>query len=127
CDVKVFGDSRCKFDVAAATRTATVIEVTNRKHFTVALDAGPEPLTSNYYDGARLVFTSGANETFIRETRFVMLDETAENGTVILWEEAPADIEVGDTISLPPGCNRLYTTCRDVHQNLVNFRGHGIF
>ena len=125
CNVREFGDSRCGFDVGAVTRTATVTSVTDRKHFEATLDAGPAPVNSTYYDGGRLAFTSGDNDGFVREVRSAVV--AGSDLTVELWDEAPADIAVSDTISLPPGCDRRYETCRDVHVNLENFRGHGVF
>lgn len=125
CNVRLFGDSRCKFDVAAVTRTGTVTAVTNRRSFVATLNSAPAPPTETYYAGGRLLFTSGDNSGFVREVRSVSL--ASLSATVTLWEEAPADIEVGDTISLPPGCDRLLSTCRDVHDNLLNFRGYGVF
>lgn len=125
CNVKRFGDTRCKFDVGAVTRTGTVTSVTDRRTFVVTLDAGPAPVGDTYYNGGVLQFTSGANEDFERETRTVELD--GDTATIALWDEAPADIEVGDTISLEPGCDRRFETCRDVHANQVNFRGYGLF
>lgn len=125
CNVRKFGDSRCRFDVASVTRTATVTAVTDRKNFTATLDAGPDPVNATYYDGAELLFTSGANEDFVREVKTAVV--AGSDVTIALWDEVPADIEIGDTFELPPGCDRRYETCRDVHDNLVNFRGYGIF
>src|SRR5690606_37353689 len=60
CDVKLFGDSRCKFDVAAVTRTGEVSAVTNRNRFDVTLNPGAVPPSPVYFVGSRLVFTSDA-------------------------------------------------------------------
>lgn len=127
CNVSQFGDDRCKFDVEAATRTGTVTAVTDRKNFTVDLDEGADPVGEPdlYYAGGKLVFTSGANETFAREARSVVF-ASPDVVTVVLWDEAAADIAPGDTITLAPGCDRRYETCRDVHDNLLNFRGFGV-
>lgn len=125
CDA-TFGDARCKFDVASKTRTGTVTAIVGgRKHFTGALDPGPEPLTTTYYNYGNLKFTSGANDTFFREVKKCVVTGSAVD--IELWEEAPADIEVGDTFNLPPGCDKRYTTCRDVHGNLLNMRAPGVF
>lgn len=127
CDVKLFGDARCKFDVAAHTRTGTVTNVTNRKRFDVALDPGDEPGSPVYFVGGRLVFTSGDLNNVVREVRGCIVNEDNDAAEILLWDEAPADIEIGTTISLPPGCDRTADTCRLVHENFVNFRGHGLF
>ena len=125
CWVKLLGDSFCKLDLGPLTRTGTVTAVTSRKAFSVALDAGFAGPTATYYDGGRLAFTSGDNAGFVREVHAGTI--AGDNVDVVLWEEAPADIAIGDTISLPPGCDRRYETCRDVHNNLVNFRGWGLY
>jgi uncharacterized phage protein (TIGR02218 family) len=125
CNVKLFGDARCKFDVAAVTRTGTVATVANRRSFTVTLDAGPAPLNATYYNGGRLVFTSGPNLNAVREIKTATL--VSSTLTVELWDEAPDDIAIGNTVSVPPGCDRRLETCRDVHDNIVNFRGYGCF
>lgn len=125
CNVVEFGDARCGFNVAAVTRTAIVTAVTSRRRFDIEITAGDPPITPVYFDGAKLTFTSGANNTFFREVKRAAVDGTTLSITT--WEEFPEDPVIGDTLSLPPACNRLLSTCRDVHDNIVNFRGYGVF
>lgn len=133
CDVKIFGDARCKFDVSAMTRTGTVTRITplynGRLGFRALLDPGPAPRSPMYYVGGRVLFTSGALDGVIREVRDVIFDDdtSADDVTIVFWDETPYDIEVGMTFELPPGCDRTYDTCKLIHENLVNFRGHGIY
>lgn len=127
CDVKVFGDERCKFDVASVTRTGTVSGVTNRKRFDVTLDPGDTPKSPVYFVGGRLQFTSGVLDGVVREVRACVVNETNDGAEISLWDEAPADIEVGTTFKLPPGCDRTADTCRLIHENIVNFRGWGLY
>lgn len=125
CNVVEFGDSRCGFNLAAATRTAVVTAVTSRRRFDMEIIAGDPPPNDIYFDGAKLTFTSGENEDFFREIkRAVLVGDTL---TVTTWEEFPEEPSIGDTLALPPACNRLLSTCRDVHDNIVNFRGYGVF
>lgn len=129
CDVKLFGDSRCGFDVAGATRTGTILSVTSRKRFTVALSTSPtltEPALA-YYVGGRLLFVDGNNQGVYREIRAHSEPGSPQQIDILLWDEAPDVISAspGDTVSIEPGCDRLYATCKHVHNNLVNFRGHG--
>lgn len=125
CNVVEFGDSRCGFNVAAATRTAVVTAVTSRRRFDIEITAGDPPPTATYFDGAKMTFTSGANNTFFREVkRAVLVGSTL---TITTWEEFPEEPVIGDTLALPPACDRLISTCRDVHNNIVNFRGYGAF
>lgn len=119
CNVVALGDSRCKFNVAAATKTGTVSTVATRKSFTVALAAGPAVLWS--YTGGLITFTSGLNAGFSREVKLY----TA--GAVELWDTMPKTIAPADAFTLTPGCDRLAATCKDTFSNLVNFRGYGRF
>lgn len=125
CNVVEFGDSRCGFDLVAATRTAIVTAVTSRRRFDVEITAGAAPPTATYFDGAKLTFTSGENSDFFREVKRATL--AGATLSITTWEEFPEEPTVGDTLNLPPACNRLISTCRDVHNNVINFRGYGVF
>jgi uncharacterized phage protein (TIGR02218 family) len=130
CDVKRFGDERCQFDVLAKRRTGTVSAVANRKTFTVDLDAGPAPVIASYYLGGILRWTAGDNAGFFRSIRLhsePTLDGDPQSLEVTLQDEAPADVEIGDTVTVDPGCDLLPITCKLVHENFINFRGVGIF
>lgn len=125
CNVVEFGDTRCGFDLVAATRTAVVTAVTSRRRFDIEITAGDPPPTATYFDGAKLTFTSGDNTDFFREVkRATVVGDTL---SITTWEEFPEDPAIGDTLALPPACNRLLSTCRDVHENVINFRGYGVF
>jgi uncharacterized phage protein (TIGR02218 family) len=125
CNVVEFGDSRCGFNVAAVTRTAVVTAVYSRRRFDIEITAGDAAPNATYFDGAKLTFTSGDNNQFFREVKRVTT--VGDTLTVTTWEEFPDEPEVGDTLTLPPACNRLLSTCRDVHNNIINFRGYGVF
>jgi uncharacterized phage protein (TIGR02218 family) len=125
CNVVEFGDVRCGFNVAAATRTAVVTAVVGRRSFEVQITAGDPAPIPTYFNGAKITFTSGANNSFFREVQRAEIDGSTV--AIRTWEEFPADPVVGDTLSLPPACNRLATTCFLVHNNFINFRGYGLF
>lgn len=125
CNVVQLGDARCRFNVAAATRTATVTAATSRKAFTATLSPATAPPTATYFYGGQVTFTAGANAGFSREVKRAIV--TGASVAVELWEELPADVSPTDAASLTPGCDRLLATCRDVFANLDNFRGHGVF
>lgn len=126
CDVKRFGDLRCGFNVAGVTRTGTVDTVTDRRRFAATLDAGPAPADDAYYGGGNVTFTSGDNAGFEREVRAHTPVDGLEAIEILLHDEEPADVSPGDTFSLEPGCDRLWSTCRHTYDNIVNFRGFGI-
>jgi uncharacterized phage protein (TIGR02218 family) len=125
CDVAEFGDSRCKFNVAAATVSGTVTAVTSRRRFDTSLALGsPEPV-SPYFRLGKLTWLTGENAGF---TGQVKLDNEGDVlGNLSMWEDFPLDVEVGDTFTLTPGCDRRVETCRDVHNNIVNMRAPAIF
>lgn len=120
CNVVRLGDARCKFDVATATFTGTVTAVTDRKSFTVSI-AGSPTFT---FAGGVITFTDGLNGGFFREVKG---DPLLNSGVVTLWEDMPADVQIGDAFSIEAGCDRTKPTCRDTFANVLNFRGYGVF
>lgn len=122
CNVVRFGDSRCQYDVDSIRIEAPVTSVTSNKQFAIAEPGSPPP--AGYPLGGEVTFLSGDNTGFIREVKTT----TVAGGslTVELYEEFPADVEVGDQLQLTPGCDRRWSTCR-LYNNLVNFRGWGVY
>lgn len=120
CNAVEFGDTRCKFDVAAHTQTGHVTAVTNRLQFTVTV---PSPGPGFSFVGGKLTFTSGKNENFFRE---VKVDPLQNGDVIVFWEQFPEDIHDGDTFALSIGCDRQYLTCK-AYGNLPNFRGFGVY
>lgn len=54
--------------------------------------------------------------------RFIMDDRLSQN-LVYLLSPFPSSFEMGDTVTIVPGCDRKYATCRDKFSNTVNFGG----
>ncbi len=125
CDVAEFGDGRCKLDVPALTVDGTVDSVTSRKRFSTTLTLDSSAPDPGYFTLGKLTMTSGDNQTYVRQVKNDSVDGVL--GEIELWEPFPVDLEPGDTFTLSPGCDRRYETCRDVHNNLINFRGPGYF
>jgi uncharacterized phage protein (TIGR02218 family) len=122
CNVVRFGDARCQYDVDSIRIEAPVTVVTSNKQFAIA-----EPVTTppaGYPLGGEVTFLTGDNEGFVREVKSTTV--AAGVLTVELYEEFPADVDVGDQLQLTPGCDRRWSTCRAYH-NLVNFRGWGVY
>ena len=122
------GDTRCGVSLTPYTVACTVTAVTSRRRFDVTMgDSSPisSPLpAATYYNGGRVLFTSGNNNGYSMEVK-----RDAAGGTVgelELYMEMPADVEVGDTLELRPGCDKSLATCRDTFNNVVNFRGWGV-
>jgi uncharacterized phage protein (TIGR02218 family) len=124
CNVIRFGDARCKFDVSTTLITGSVTGVTSRRIFAVNMAEGsPSPQWS--YSGGLLTWLTGNNATFQRE---VKLEPQAQiDGFLELWDQTPEDIQVGDTYQITAGCDRTAATCQNVFNNLVNFRGYGVY
>ena len=118
CDAEL-GDERCNVDLAAITEIGTVTAVTGNRQFAASITGSADP---GDFNGGLLTFTSGENEGFSMEVKTDAYGSPAE---VLLYLAMPRDIEVGDTFTIRPGCDKSAATCKGRFANLVNFRGHG--
>lgn len=124
CDVKRFGDARCKKNVDALTVDGTVTTVTSNRLFTVTPDT-PSPGTSDYFSLGEVAWLTGENAGYDRQQ--IKRDTQALPVEVIeLWESMPNAVQIGDRVRLRPGCNRTFEACK-FWANVVNFRGHGLW
>lgn len=121
CDAQ-FGDARCKFAVPQVTGTVTV-STGDRQQFEVALDL-PSPPGTQFYVAGKLQFTSGANTGLVR---VVKLDPLKNGGIIEFWEPFPNAVADDDAFVLSGGCDLTRPTCRDIWDNMPNFRGRGLF
>ena len=122
CNVRRFGDSRCGFDVASVTITATVQSINSRRDFFVT---GITSQPVGYFNGGKIVGASGENSGLTRQVRTDAFE--GSQGRLMLFEAFPLEVQVGDTFTLAPGCPRTREACRDTFANLANFRGYGVF
>jgi uncharacterized phage protein (TIGR02218 family) len=122
CNVVRFGDSRCQYDVESIRIESPITSVVSNKQFSIA-EPGAEP-PAGYPNGGEVLFLTGDNTGFTREVKTTTV--AAGELTVELYEELPADVEIGDQLQLTPGCDRRWSTCR-AYTNLVNFRGWGVY
>jgi uncharacterized phage protein (TIGR02218 family) len=125
CDVAEFGDSRCKKDVAAITVPGTVTSVTSRRRFNTSLTLGMPAPVSPYFRLGKLTWLTGNNTGFTGQVKLDNVDTVL--GNLEMWENFPLTVQIGDTFTLTPGCDRRYETCKDVHNNLINMRAPGLF
>jgi uncharacterized phage protein (TIGR02218 family) len=117
CDVKRLGDTRCGKSLTSFTHNGTVTVVTSaRTTFTCGAPISSQAV--GYFRRGTVLFTSGANDGL----EFNVY-ENASAGVLILDNDAPYDIAVGDTVTAIAGCDRMLATCRDTFDNVVNFRG----
>jgi uncharacterized phage protein (TIGR02218 family) len=123
CNVVTFGDARCGIDVEGLKLSLAVSTSPDRKHLTAPLVGTLLPEFTVV--GGLVRFTGGDNDGYAREVKRISL--AGSTLTVETYDELSADAAPGDTFDLLPGCDRRYTTCRDIYQNLDNFRGWGVF
>lgn len=74
-----------------------------------------------HFDGGAVEFTSGSNNKLKRDVKTYILSTT----TIELYEPLPNDIAGSVTYSMTRGCDKLFTTCRDVFNNVVPATGKG--
>ena len=108
-----FGDARCKLNLASFTVTGTVTGVTNRQTFT---DSGRAEAVG-FFDLGLLTFTSGANAGLSQEVK------TFASGAITCELSFPYAIAIGNTYSMRQGCDKIFATCKNRYNNIVNFRG----
>lgn len=121
CDAN-FGDARCGFDATSLSKNATVSTVLSRRMFkstTTALSSVSNRV--NYFTAGTLTWTSGSNIGRFIEVKFHTI--TSGEHYFDLWEAMPYDIQVGDTFTVKPGCDKSIETCKSRFDNVVNFRG----
>ena len=116
----VLGDSRCRFETATAGyRIEAVIEASpGRGEFVLAPS---ETFAAGWFDGGRVTVLDGGAAGLSAMVRADLLDGARHR--ILLWEEIPAPIAVGDRLRLEAGCDRRAATCRDKFAILLNFRG----
>lgn len=111
------GDSRCQKNLTAFTFNATVSAVTSRSRFNLTITA--PGATDGWFANGALKFTSGANDGFAFDIRAW----TQSGARVDLWLPTIADVQVGDTLQIVAGCDKLPATCRDKFSNIIHFQG----
>ncbi|HEQ98803.1 MAG TPA: DUF2163 domain-containing protein [candidate division Zixibacteria bacterium] len=117
------GDSQCGVDLADSAMTfwadGSVTSAADRRTFT---DTSRVEVTDVFRFG-KLTFkddsTGGANAGYSMEVK--KYDPVTQ--TFTLFEKMPNDISVGDEYEVTYGCDKSRDTCRDVFDNVENFRG----
>jgi len=115
CDAEL-GDARCR--VVVSPRAATVVEALDRRRFRLA---GVDDVAAGSFDRGLARFVSGACAGRGGEIRAHGVD--ADGVAIDLWLALSEDVAPGDRLTLAPGCDKRFETCRDRFGNAVNFRG----
>jgi len=116
CDAEL-GDSRCKVDMTTYTHTRAVTQVFSRRLFQIST-----PLITMFGNvaGGKVTFNSGLNMGYSQEIK------SYSSLQIETYLPMPADIQVGDDITIAQGCDKAWMTCVNAYNNILNFRGHGV-
>ena len=119
CDADI-GDTRCGIDLTDARfrGSGTVSALINPRRFNVE---GFSAFEGQWFQRGELVFDSGLNVGGLFEIRQHQL--IVDTTVVELWREPARDVEIGDTITMTAGCDKVLATCRDKFSNVANYRG----
>jgi uncharacterized phage protein (TIGR02218 family) len=107
------GDAKCTINIAALAVSGTVTSAASRTSFGTALGQA-----ADYFGGGVLTWVTGLNAGAKMEVN------TFAAGAFVLSVSMPANIQVGDTFSVTPGCRKRRTEdCVGRYANVVHFRG----
>jgi hypothetical protein len=109
CSVKYFGDDICKASV-----TTSDVQITDISDDLITVS--PAPTGVNFLYNKGYISFNGINIKILHW----------ESGDVIQTKLPVPGDWLGQTITVNSGCDRSLTTCRDIHNNEINFYGLGI-
>jgi uncharacterized phage protein (TIGR02218 family) len=113
---RVFGDSGCTVDVDALAVAATVTSVTDASNFVISATSEAD----DYFGLGKLQFTDGENANL----RPAVVKEHTTGGNITLFDPLPYTPEVGDALSVKPGCRKRHIEdCKNKYNNVRNFLG----
>lgn len=119
CDAEL-GDARCGVDMTlpGRRRSGTVVAPSAGRLLTVA---GLDAAAPGSLERGRLAVLSGS----LAGTAFEVKSHRVAAGAVELelWQTPSADLAPGTAFTVEVGCDKLFSTCRDVFANAANFRG----
>jgi uncharacterized phage protein (TIGR02218 family) len=117
CRVEL-GSTACGVDLSTFEVSGTVSAVTNRRKFedTSLTDA------DGYFDEGKIRWLTGNNAGREMEVRAYLLTDPT-NPSVTLLDRMAEDIQVSDTYTMTPGCNKSIATCQGTYTNIANHRG----
>lgn len=107
-------DAECGLTRAAFTTNAAVTTIASlgRTQFGTTLGQA-----AGFFNLGTLTFTSGACSGMARTVKVY------GTGGITLLQPLPAQIAIGDTFSIVPGCDGLQATCSGKFNNLARFKG----
>lgn len=122
CDAEL-GDNRCKVDLEALRVENEVAAPLSQREFVTYTLPGTFSI-DQYFQFGELQFTSGANAGLRMEIK------SQVQNVVMLQLSMPYPIQVGDTFTIVPGCNKIHAVengqvtgdCFNKFDNVINFR-----
>jgi uncharacterized phage protein (TIGR02218 family) len=114
------GDSRCTIDLTnpAYLGAGAITVLTGTSSF---FASGLDAFADGWFSAGRLTFTGGANAGLAIEVKNHRV--VADGVAFDLWQAMPEPLAAGDAFSVTAGCDKLFATCRDRFNNVLNFRG----
>ena len=109
----VFGDGRCKANLASYTVGGTVNTVSSRQ----ILISNSMTQAAGYFSGGEIQWITGANA----RRRMEIKEFANKQFTLVL--PMPNNVAVGDTFNAIAGCDKTIASCIAKFNNAVNFRG----
>jgi len=113
------GSTGCTVNLAGITITGIVTSISTtqvRKRFIASALIGH---ATNQFAAGLLTWTSGNNNGLLGEVKSF----NGTTGEFVFQLSAPFNIQVSDTFTVYPGCDKQATTCLTKFSNLVNFGG----
>ncbi|WP_420392571.1 DUF2163 domain-containing protein [Acuticoccus sp.] len=115
CDADL-GDERCRVDLAALAREATVIAVNGPR---VTVEGLVDAHSGTFFDGSLQVLTGEA----VGARAAIAVHGRDVHGTVLRLRTAVLRLASGDVVRLSAGCDKRFATCRDRYSNTANYQG----
>ena len=113
CRVRRLGDNKCGVNTSQYTNNHSVTVTNNdNKSFTAS-----NTQANDYYRLGIIKWKSGYNKG--REA----VVKAYNNGSFTLTLPCPFPIKIGDSFTATKGCDRQFSTCLNVFNNIKNFRG----
>lgn len=116
------GDTKCtvNIDGGGYSRTGSVAAVSSRRVFDSTISSpDSRAADAQWYVGGVLTWETGLNAG-----RNIEIKAWTPGSEVIeLFLSMPYTIQVGDTFTIRPGCDKTAATCKAKFSNLVNFQG----
>lgn len=107
------GDSKCKVDLAPHTFYRVIASVLSQNRFILGDTNDP----AGYYSGGVIHWSTGLNSGISMEIKESL------PGIIVTLLPMPYLVSVGDGFLTVRGCNKAFSTCKDIYNNVLNFRG----